>query len=117
MARWRRSNQSGMHLFNAVSHSLEAMGVEQYLMAFLFLGSYTMSLSQFSGAQGRRYAVGAALGTAMAFIARSDRWENGLLVVAFALIAIGGLAAAVWGLWALLERFAHPLSPERPGAP
>jgi hypothetical protein len=89
-------------VINTVSNSLEAMGVQQYLMAFLFLGCYSMALSQFSGARGRAYATAGALASAVCFIALSTPWESGVLVVAFGLITVGGLAAAVWGIWAML---------------
>jgi hypothetical protein len=78
-------------------------------MAFLFLGSYSMALSQFSGGRGRGYAAAGAISSAICFIALTDPWESGVLVVAFGLVTIGGLGAAVWGLWALLgwEHAAH----------
>ena len=106
-------------MFSAVSNSLEAMGVEQYLMAFLFLACYSLALSQFCGRKGRTYAAAGALLGAAGFVRFTVPWENGVLVVAFALITIGGFAAAVWGLWALLgwDEPAHPLAEERVGPP
>jgi hypothetical protein len=106
-------------VINAVSNSLEAMGVQQYLMAFLFLGSYSMALSHFSGGRARGYAAAGALASAICFIALTDPWESGVLVVAFGLVTIGGLAAAVWSLWALLgwEHAAHVELDETHAAP
>ena len=78
------------------------MGVEQYLLAFMFLASYSLTLSQFSGGRGRGYAVAIALTSAVCYVALDDPWESGVLVVAFGLITVGGLAAAGWCLWALL---------------
>jgi len=89
---------------NAVSSSLDAMGLEQYLLAFLFLFSYAFALSDFTGTRGRLYAVLSALATAVAFALRTDPWESGVLVVAFALVAMGLFSAVVWGTWTLLER-------------
>jgi hypothetical protein len=89
-------------VIDSVSNSLEGMGVQQYLMAFLFMGSYVMALSQFSGSRGRGYAAAIACVSALSFIVLNDPWENGVLVVAFGLITVGGLAAAVWVLWAFL---------------
>ncbi|HEX6705939.1 MAG TPA: hypothetical protein VF169_14340 [Albitalea sp.] len=82
--------------------------MEQYLLAFLFLFTYAFALSDFTGARGRLYAVLAALASAIAFAARTDPWENGVLVVAFALVAMGLFSAVVWGTWVLLERRAAP---------
>lgn len=106
-------------MFSSVSNSLEAMGVAQYLAAFLFLACYSMALSHFCGLKGRMYAAGGACVAAAAFVRCTTPWEHGVLVVAFAVVAIGGLAAAVWGLWALLgwDQPAHPLAEERIAAP
>lgn len=84
----------------AVGNTLQAMGVEQYLLAFLFLVSYTLALSDFIGVRGRHYAVMAAITAAIAFAARTDPWMHGVLVVVVAMVAIGAFAGLVWGLWA-----------------
>jgi hypothetical protein len=106
-------------VFSAVSNSLEAMGVEQYLAAFVFLACYSLALSQFCGRKGRTYAAVGTLLSAAAFVRFTTPWVHGVLVVAFTVIAIGGFAAAVWGLWALLgwDQPAHPLARERIAAP
>jgi len=98
---------------HAVSSSLEAMGIEQYLLAFLFLFSYAFALSEFTGARGRLYAALTALACAIAFAARTDPWEHGVLVVAFALVAMGLFTGTAWGLWALLARFESPAGAPR----
>ncbi|WP_280150588.1 hypothetical protein [Piscinibacter sp. XHJ-5] len=85
---------------SAVGSTLDAMGVEQYLLAFLFLVSYTFALSDFIGVRGRHYAVMAALTSAFAFAMRTDPWMHGVLVVVVAMVAIGAFAGIVWGLWA-----------------
>jgi hypothetical protein len=85
---------------SAVGNSLQAMGVEQYLLAFLFLVSYTLALSDFIGVRGRHYAVISALTAAIAFAARTDPWMHGVLVVVVAMVSIGVFAGIVWGLWA-----------------
>jgi len=89
-------------VISSVSNSLATMGVQQYLMAFLFLGSYTMALSQFSGGRGRAYAAACACASALRFVTLNDPWEHGVLVVAFGLVTVGGLAASVWVLWTFL---------------
>jgi len=84
----------------AVGNTLQALGVEQYLLAFLFLVSYTFALSDFIGVRGRHYAVMGAITAAIAFAARTDPWTHGVLVVVVAMVAIGAFAGIVWGLWA-----------------
>jgi len=103
MARWRLSSQRPMSVIHSVSNSLAAMGVLQYLLAFTFLASYSLALGQFSGRRGRGYAAAGAFASAVCFVVLSDPWENGVLVVAFGLITVGGLAASVWGMWVLLS--------------
>ena len=103
---------------SAVGSTLQGMGVEQYLLAFLFLVSYAFALSDFIGVRGRHYAVMAALTAAIAFALRTDPWMHGVLVVVVAMVAIGVFAGIVWGLWAA---FGWPHSdmpaPERPETP
>ncbi|HEX5632622.1 MAG TPA: hypothetical protein VFX50_05315 [Gemmatimonadales bacterium] len=84
-----------------MSHTLESLRVEQYLLAFLFLGCYSMALSHFVGPRARHWAVAGAITAATAFAACADAWEHGVLVVAVALVALGLFAAACWLLWAL----------------
>jgi hypothetical protein len=86
---------------NQINTSLQAMGVEQYLMAFVFLASYSLALSQFIGSRGRLYAALAAVVSAIAFARFTDPWENGVLVIAFTLVAMGLFAGTVWALWAV----------------
>jgi hypothetical protein len=109
----------------AIGSTLDAMGVEQYLLAFLFLVSYTLALSDFIGARGRHYAVMGALTAAIAFAARTDPWMHGVLVVVVAVVAIGAFAGIVWGLWAAFgwphsdglaaERIEAPTAPSTDG--
>jgi hypothetical protein len=88
-------------VIQSLKQILESMDVPQYLMAFLFLGCYCMSLSQFVGARARHWAVAGAATAAVAFIASCDPWEHGVLLVACTLVALGGFAASAWLLWAL----------------
>jgi uncharacterized membrane protein YedE/YeeE len=89
-------------VINEVSSSLENIGTAQYLMAFLFLGSYAFALGGFVGERGRRYAAAGAATAALAFALLNDPWEQGVLVVAAALVALGLFVGAVWLLWSLL---------------
>jgi uncharacterized membrane protein YedE/YeeE len=89
---------------NAVSDSLHAMGVEQYLLAFLFLASYSLALSEFSGTRGRACAALFALTAGVAFAALTDPWFHGVMVIAFALVGMGVFAGISWALWTFLDR-------------
>lgn len=102
------------------------MGVEQYLMAFLFLSSYSLALSHFTEARWRVYASAGAATAAIAFAALTNPWEHGVLVVAFTLIGLGLFAAAAWALWAVLGWLhaepaglhePHNAAPARPAVP
>jgi hypothetical protein len=94
-------SESGFRLIDALSQTLHAMGVRQYLLAFLFLGCYALTLSQLIGTRGRHYAGAGAATAAIAFAALTDPWEHGVLVAAVALVAVGLFAGSAWLLWAL----------------
>ena len=83
------------------THNLETMGAEQYVLAFVFLGSYALALGGFVGRRGRLVAAAVALASAVGFAAFSSRWEDGVMVAVLALIGMGLFAAAVWALWAV----------------
>jgi hypothetical protein len=82
-----------------VTQILEAMGPEQCLLAFVFLGSYAFAMGELVEARGRRVAVASALGAALAFIVLSDPWEEGVMLVALAFVGMGVFTGAVWFVW------------------
>ncbi|WP_325479312.1 hypothetical protein [Piscinibacter sp.] len=83
------------------THNLETMGAEQYVLAFVFLGSYALALGGFVGMRGRLVAAAVALASAAGFAGFSSPWEDGVMVAAMALIGMGLFTAAVWALWAV----------------
>jgi hypothetical protein len=87
-----------------VGNSLQAMGAEQYLLAFVFLASYALAIGGFIGERGRRVAACAALLAAIIFAMLTDPWEQGVMLVTFALVGMGLFTGAAWGLWAVLTR-------------
>lgn len=93
-----------------VGNSLQAMRAEQYLLAFVFLASYAMALGGFVGERGRRVAACAAFLSAVLFAMLTDPWEQGVMLVAFALVGMGLFAGAAWTLWAVLNRRESRLS-------
>ncbi len=86
-------------MIDGVSENLEQMKPEQYVLAFVFLGSYAFALGEFIGTRGRWIAAGTALGAAGAFAWLTEPWELGVMVVAFALVGMGLFAGAAWLLW------------------
>ena len=89
---------------NDIGSSLDAMDVEQYLFAFVFLMSYSIALSRWAGPRARGSALAAALAAAGGFAAITDPWEQGVLVMAGAVVAVGAMSAAAWLLCAVAER-------------
>jgi hypothetical protein len=82
-----------------VASSLEAMRPEQYVLGFVFLGSYAFALGQLFEQRGRQVCAGLSFVSALAFIARCDPWEQGFMLVALALVGIGILGATAWLFW------------------
>jgi hypothetical protein len=86
----------------AIRNTLQYMGVEQYLLAFLFLTSYALALGHFRTARGRVYSLACTFASAGAFVAVTKPWEHGVLLVTLALVGMGGFAGAAWAMWAIL---------------
>ena len=82
-----------------VTQILEAMGPEQSLLSFVFLGSYAFAMGELVEARGRRLAVATAVAAALCFVGLSDPWEEGVMLVALAFVGMGLFTAAVWFLW------------------
>ena len=86
-----------------VTQILEAMGTEQCLLGFVFLGSYAFAMGELVEARGRRIAVATALAAALCFVALSDPWEEGVMLVALAFVGMGLFSAAAWFVWHVAE--------------
>jgi hypothetical protein len=84
-----------------IAQILRNMGQEQSVLAFIFLGSYAAAMGELFGPRTRRYAVLTALASAAAFAALSQPWEQGVILVALALVGTGLFAGTVWALWTL----------------
>lgn len=83
-------------------HSLESMGVLQYLFAVVFLICYALAIGDFLGA-GARPAVGAVgVASAVGFSFATDPWVHGVLLTAFAVIGMGLFLGLAWLLKAML---------------
>lgn len=93
-------------------HSLESMGVLQYLFAVVFLICYALAIGDFLGA-GARPAVGAfGLASAIGFSFATDPWVHGVLLTAFAVIGIGLFLGLAWLLKAVLASAVGEVSVE-----
>jgi hypothetical protein len=86
-----------------VTQILNAMGTEQCLLAFVFLGSYAFAMGELVEVRGRRIAVATAAAAALCFVVLSDPWEEGVMLVALAFVGMGLFSAAVWFVWRIAE--------------
>ena len=82
-----------------VARNLEALRPEQYMLAFIFFGSYALALGHLLEQRGRAFCAGTAFVSAVAFIACCDPWEQGVMLVALALVGMGAFSATAWLFW------------------
>ena len=86
-------------MIDGVADNLEQLKPEQYVLAFVFLGSYAFALGEFIGTRGRWFAAGVAFAAAVGFAGFADSWELGVMIVALALVGMGLFAGLAWLLW------------------
>ena len=79
-------------------HSLETMGVLQYLFAVAFLICYALAIGDFLGPGARAGVAAVGLVSAIGFSAATDPWVHGVLLTAFAVIGIGLFIGFAWML-------------------
>lgn len=91
--------------------TLHRLTLEQHLLAAIFLFGYGSALGSMFGPKGRLRAAMLALLAAVAFAARTQPWEHGVLLVG---CAIGGVAVFIALAWALGRIGAHRGLPVRP---
>ena len=82
-----------------VGASLATMGTEQLLLASVFLRGYAMALGRFAGRRGRWVAAGITVCSAVGFVALSQPWESGVVLVALSSVGMGLFTAGAWVLW------------------
>ena len=83
--------------------SLQTMGVVQHLCGVAFLILYALALGGFLGSANRWKVIAAAALAATAFVARSDVWVHGVLMIAFAVVSAAAYLAVAWMLKVLCE--------------
>ena len=76
--------------------TLRNMGFVQLLLAFVFLTGYALALSSLTGALGRKRAGIVALLAAFAFVATTQPWVHGVLLMVFAVAGLGLFMGTAW---------------------
>jgi hypothetical protein len=100
-----------------VATNLEALQPEQYVLAFVFFGSYAFSIGQLFERRGRAVCAWLAAGAAVGFIACCHPWERGVMLVALALVGMGAFSGVAWLFWTLVTwRERHPAVAPAPEA-
>lgn len=96
-----------MNVFSELGATLRAFDFVQLLLAFLFTTGYAIALGQMFGPLGRRRGAIAACLAAGAFVALTDPWMHGVLLVAGVVAGIGVFIVAAWTASVLAERVAR----------
>lgn len=100
-----------MTVFSELGVTLRAFDFVQMLLALLFLTGYAAALGELFGPRGRRRAAGLAVAAAGAFVAMTDPWIHGVLLVVVAVAGVGMFIVAAWVLSVLSARAAqHPFA-------
>lgn len=94
-----------------LQQSLEAMGFAEMGLALFALGCYSLMFNGALGIRPRVIAAACALLAAGVFIALTDPWMHGVILLVLGVAGIGLFVAAVWALSAVfgLTRRAVPL--------
>ncbi|MGE5866328.1 MAG: hypothetical protein ACM32J_14700 [Rhizobacter sp.] len=93
-------------------HSLESMGVLQYLFAVVFLICYALAIGDFLGAGARPAVAAFGFVSAAGFSFATDPWVHGVLLTAFAVIGIGLFLGLAWLLKTLFASAVGEVSVE-----
>jgi hypothetical protein len=81
---------------NELQHSLQHMGVLQYLMAVVFVICYALALGDFLGPNARWGLAVIAATCAVVFSVLSDYWVHGVLLTVFVLVGMGLFIGCAW---------------------
>jgi len=79
-----------------LQHSLQSMGVIQYLLAVMFLICYALALGDFLGPSARFGVAGTGLLSAIGFSVMADYWVHGVLLTAFVVVGMGLFIGVAW---------------------
>ena len=109
----RRTIQlQGSHTMTELGDSLERMSFVQLLLLFGFVTCYVLALGGLFGPVVRLRAGGLALLQAAGFVALTDPWVHGALLVIFVVAGLGLFVMASWLLARLLAPPVMPLPPD-----
>ncbi len=85
-----------MFALTGVFDGPRTMGLLQLLLAFVACMAYLLAQGRLLGAAGRRRAALVAFGSVAGFVAMDRDWASAIVLVAFAVAALGSFAALVW---------------------
>ena len=92
-----------MSVASELHTSLQSMGFVQLLLAIVFLAGYSVACSPLFGARGKVRAGVVALLAAIGFVAFTQPWVHGVLLVVGAVAGLGLFSATGWALSAALK--------------
>jgi len=81
---------------SALHHSLETMGVLQFLFAAAFLICYALAIGGFLGSGARTSVSVVGFIAAIGFSVFTDPWVHGVILTVFAVIGVGLFLGAAW---------------------
>jgi hypothetical protein len=87
---------------NEIGETLDGLGIEQFVLAFVFFTSYALALGGIVTGRARRWAFVGALAAAITFAASTDPWVHGVMLVIYTVAGTAMFIALVWVLSALL---------------
>lgn len=105
-----------MSVASEVHTSLRSMGFVQLFLAIVFLTCYSVACSTLFEGRGRLRAAGVAIAAAVGFIAFTNPWVHGVLMLAGAVGGLGLFAAISWVLSNALNLPASRPATELPDA-
>ena len=93
----------------SLQSSVAVMNMNQLALAYAALGCYVLLLGGGYGPKSRNVCAALAFVSVAAFVCMSSPWENGVILVALGIAAIGAFVAAVWVMSAAfgLRSIAH----------
>jgi hypothetical protein len=100
-----------MTVASEVHLTLQSMGFVQLLLALAFLTSYAVACSAMFESRGRWRGALAALAAGAGFVAATDPWVHGAMLMAGAIAGMGLFSATAWLLGRTLR------VPDAPPAP
>ena len=87
-----------------LGHTLNAMDSTRLLLVLLFVAAYCSAIGRLASDGMRRFSLGAAALSGLAFVALTNPWVHGALLVVFVVVGVGGFVALAWALSAAAMR-------------